>query len=285
MPLFYRDVLGVDVEGIIIRELQAAGFPITTLPPVASPDSDGHGMDVPDWTPLGHEWQTWAGHLPAPLYLQSFEQTSLRLLRDELSVVTPLIYLLWDDFADVPLSLEEVTTDDYLEEISMFAAGIGVYKYHLIHVADENTNRTLVNPPEGTGLARRAHNHGLRVHAFTFRNEYHYMTWDMLHDPLNELRVFTEGGVDAVFTDFSATASRFTDIYYSQSSCSEGSDDDDDDGGDRNAALEHVLSSVASLFLVVLIVVGFRSARRVYQKKDRPRSHNRLDEEELETYS
>jgi glycerophosphoryl diester phosphodiesterase len=78
------------------------------------------------------------------------------------------------------------TTDEGLEEISEYADGIGPWKPYIVSsraialnpdgsVADANgdglvneTDRELLPP---TDLVERAHDHGLLIHTWTFRNE------------------------------------------------------------------------------------------------------------------
>ena len=61
-----------------------------------------------------------------------------------------------------------------------------------------------LGPP--TGLVRDAHQAGLVVHAFTFRNEPRYLAVDYEGNPAAEYRQFFALGVDGVFSDFPATA-------------------------------------------------------------------------------
>ena len=54
---------------------------------------------------------------------------------------------------------------------------------------------------------------GLKLHAYTFRNEFMHMAWTYGDDPHNEYREFVDAGLDGFFTDFPATLrDYFTDV-------------------------------------------------------------------------
>ena len=63
-----------------------------------------------------------------------------------------------------------------------------------------------------------AHNAGLDVHAFTFRNEDEKLLFEYGQDPYNEFEKFLNLGIDGYFTDFPATAKRFLDTASNNSS-------------------------------------------------------------------
>ena len=113
------------------------------------------------------------------------------------------------------------TTDEGLEEISKYADGIGPWKPYIVSsraialnpdgtVADANgdglvneTDRVLLPP---TDLVERAHDHGLLIHTWTFRNEQRRLASDFGGNPVNEYLLFYRLGVDGVFADFPDTA-------------------------------------------------------------------------------
>ena len=73
-------------------------------------------------------------------------------------------------------------------------------------VADANgdglvneTDRVLLLP---TDLVERAHDHGLLIHTWTFRNEQRRLASDFGGNPVNEYLLFYELGVDGLFSDF-----------------------------------------------------------------------------------
>ena len=51
-----------------------------------------------------------------------------------------------------------------------------------------------------------AHEKGIRVHPYTWRNENKYLLFDYELDPYHEYRKFFDLGIDGMFTDFSGTA-------------------------------------------------------------------------------
>jgi glycerophosphoryl diester phosphodiesterase len=180
----------------------------------------------------------------APVFIQSFEQSNLKLLNR----LTPvrLVQLVdandvapdgtityappfdrpydWTVSGDPELQARTFgyfTTDEGLEEISRYADGIGPWKVYIVSsraialnpdgtVADANgdglvdeRDRTLLPP---TDLVERAHDHGLLIHTWTFRNEQRRLASDYAGNPVNEYLLFYRLGVDGVFADFPDTA-------------------------------------------------------------------------------
>jgi glycerophosphoryl diester phosphodiesterase len=180
----------------------------------------------------------------APVFIQSFEQSNLKLLNR----LTPvrLVQLVdandvapdgtityappfdrpydWTVSGDPELQARTFgyfTTDEGLEEISTYADGIGPWKVYIVSsraialnpdgtVADANgdglvdeRDRTLLPP---TDLVERAHDHGLLIHTWTFRNEQRRLASDFAGNPVNEYLLFYRLGVDGVFADFPDTA-------------------------------------------------------------------------------
>ena len=183
-------------------------------------------------------------HRNSPVFIQSFEQSNLKLLNQ----ITPvrLVQLVdandvapdgtityappfdrpydWTVSGDPELESRTFgffTTDEGLEEISTYADGIGPWKPYIVSsraialnpdgtVADANGDG-LVNetdrellPP--TDLVERVHDHGLFIHTWTFRNEQYRLLSDYGGNPVNEYLLFYELGVDGVFSDFADTA-------------------------------------------------------------------------------
>ena len=63
-----------------------------------------------------------------------------------------------------------------------------------------------------------AHDAGMDVHVFTFRNEDEKLLFEYGQDPYNEFEKFLSLGIDGYFTDFPATAKRFLDTASNNSS-------------------------------------------------------------------
>ena len=180
----------------------------------------------------------------APVFIQSFEQSNLKLLNRLTDV--RLVQLVdandvapdgtityappfdrpydWTVSGDPVLQSRTFgffTTDAGLEEISKYADGIGPWKPYIVSsraialnpdgtVADANgdglvneTDRALLPP---TDLVERAHDHGLLIHTWTFRNEQRRLASDFGGNPVNEYLLFYRLGVDGVFADFPDTA-------------------------------------------------------------------------------
>jgi glycerophosphoryl diester phosphodiesterase len=183
-------------------------------------------------------------HRRAPVFIQSFEQSNLKLL-DRLTSVR-LVQLVdandvdpdgtityappfdrpydWTVSGDPELESRLYSffvTDEGLQEISTYADGIGPWKPYIVSsraialnpdgtAADANgdglvneTDRELLPP---TDLVERAHDHGLLIHTWTFRNEQHRLASDYGGNPINEYLLFYGLGVDGVFSDFPDTA-------------------------------------------------------------------------------
>jgi glycerophosphoryl diester phosphodiesterase len=180
----------------------------------------------------------------SPVFIQSFEQSNLKLLNN----LTPVRLVQLVDANDVapdgtityappfdrpydwtvsgnPVLQSRTfgffTTDAGLEEISKYADGIGPWKPYIVSsraialnpdgtVADANgdglvdeRDRTLLPP---TDLVERAHDHGLLIHTWTFRNEQRRLASDFGGNPVNEYLLFYRLGVDGLFADFPDTA-------------------------------------------------------------------------------
>jgi glycerophosphoryl diester phosphodiesterase len=183
-------------------------------------------------------------HRRAPVFIQSFEQSNLKLLNR----LTPvrLVQLVdandvapdgtityappfdrpydWTVSGDPELqgrTFGFFATDDGLEEISTYADGIGPWKPYIVSsraialnpdgtVADANgdglvdeADRALLPP---TDLVERAHDHGLLIHTWTFRNEQRRLASDYAGNPVEEYLLFYRLGVDGLFSDFTDTA-------------------------------------------------------------------------------
>jgi glycerophosphoryl diester phosphodiesterase len=118
----------------------------------------------------------------SPVFIQSFEITSLEKLKKLTSL--SLIYL-----------IDENTTKS-LKEISTIANGIGPNKRLIIPI---NQKGELGDP---TKLIKEAHELGLKVFPYTFRDEAFFLHKDYKGDPEKEYLQFFELGVDGIFSDF-----------------------------------------------------------------------------------
>ncbi|WP_414521341.1 phytase [Umezakia ovalisporum] len=172
---------------------------------------------------------------PSRVFIQSFEVGNLKELSQQTDI--PLIQLL--DAIDVNLDGSLIETQPYdfvlsgdlrtyadlrspagLQEIATYADGIGPWKRMIRSVqgvdlngdnqADDVNGDGVVNDADKTltaptNLVQDAHNAGLLVHPYTFRNEARYLSGNYNNNPTAEYIDFINLGVDGYFTDFPAT--------------------------------------------------------------------------------
>ena len=182
---------------------------------------------------------------PDRIFIQSFEVSNLQELNATLMPAAgldlPLVQLLdaydvADDgsliYQDVnekpydfvvsgdPRNYGDLQTPEGLAEIATYADGIGPWKPMIIstRIVDENGDSQaddlnsdgVINnldrvTTEPSDLVDNAHDAGLLVHAYTFRNESRFLVSDYNGNPELEFRQFIEAGVDGFFTDFPGT--------------------------------------------------------------------------------
>jgi len=190
----------------------------------------------------------------APVFIQSFEQSNLRWLNRRTNV--RLIQLVDANDVNPDGSLDYTApldgpydwtvsgrpelltrtfgffaTEEGLDEVAEYADGIGPWKPYINStaaiatnpdgtVADANgdgvvndTDRKLIEP---TNLVQRAHERGLLVHPYTFRNEPGTLASDYEGNPINEYLHFYELGVDGLFSDFADTAFAARELFWLQ---------------------------------------------------------------------
>jgi glycerophosphoryl diester phosphodiesterase len=181
----------------------------------------------------------------APVFVQSFDPASLKYLRaaglktrsvqliDASNVdyrTGRMIYNSNDAYTFVdgrpyswtvggdPRYFSTMLTPAGLAEIRTYADGIGPWKPMIVPLKVVpfpatnpdgtpyvgKTADATTQPP--TSLIQDAHNAGLFVHAYTFRNEKRYLAADYKGDPRAEYLKFFRLGIDGVFSDFSNTA-------------------------------------------------------------------------------
>ncbi len=134
-------------------------------------------------------------HADGPVFVQSFDPASLRTLRTSLAV--PLIQL-----------LHESPSPAVLSDIAGYARGIGPAKGLIVPRDAEGRSAA------PTDLVAMAHDAGLLVHSYTFRNENRFLPAEMCRGPDDrawgdaeaEYRQFFRLGVDWVFSDHPDTA-------------------------------------------------------------------------------
>lgn len=177
----------------------------------------------------------------APVFVQSFEPSSLREMRskglktrvvqlvdgDDIDLKTGKITYAapydrpydWAKAGDLRLFADMVTPAG-LAEIKTYADGIGVWKPYIVPAKGRvDASGTLMDlngdgkadlrdaatqPP--TSLVADAHTQGLFVHVFTFRNEKRRLALSYQGNPQAEYLQFYRLGADGVFSEFPDTA-------------------------------------------------------------------------------
>ncbi|HEY9650527.1 MAG TPA: glycerophosphodiester phosphodiesterase [Coleofasciculaceae cyanobacterium] len=150
-----------------------------------------------------------------PVFIQSFEVANLNQL-DKMTDL-PLVQLL-DETDKQPYDFivkgdsrtyGDLTTLGELTKIAEYADAIGVYKRLILPVNKDN----YIQP--ATSLIKDAHAVGLKVHAWTFRNEHQYLALDYQGNHQAEYEQFFQLGIDGVFSDFPNVAVAVRDRVYS----------------------------------------------------------------------
>jgi glycerophosphoryl diester phosphodiesterase len=165
----------------------------------------------------------------APVFIQSFEVSNLQYLNTKtqikliqlidaddvkddgsMSLVAP--YRQPYDFAIKKDSrlFSDLLTSEGLDFVKTYADGIGPWKPYLVKTINdkvERTGDTTLNindrKVEGsTGVIEMAHQKGLLVHTWTFRDD---ASGYGFKDPKAEMLYYMNLGIDGIFTDFTAT--------------------------------------------------------------------------------
>jgi len=122
------------------------------------------------------------------MYIQCFEPSTLKRLRKTLGNDVALIQLIAEnEWNESDADYEAMLTDDGLADIAIYANGIGPW---LPHVYDFTSKQS-------TGLTQRAHQFGLLIHPYTFRE-------DVIEQEMEAHTAFSELlflGIDGIFTD------------------------------------------------------------------------------------
>ena len=154
----------------------------------------------------------------AKVFIQSFETGNLKELNRRTRV--PLVQLLSDVGAPYdlvaagdPRTYADLSTPEGLAEIATYADGIGPSKNQIV---PRDADGNLLEP---TSLVDDAHQAGLLVHPYTFRNENNFLPADFRQgnpaspaylratgDAPAEYRLFFRLGVDGLFSDNPDTA-------------------------------------------------------------------------------
>jgi glycerophosphoryl diester phosphodiesterase len=169
----------------------------------------------------------------SPIFVQSFEPASLKLMR-KLGLKTKVVQLIdgagidyktgsitydspdsakpfsWLQAHD-PRTFAAMITPAGLAEIKTYADGIGPWKFYILPAQGRDAAGNAVTALDQasnmapSSLIADAHRAGLFVHPFTFRDEAEYLTKTYNGDPKAEYKAYFALGADGVFTDFSTT--------------------------------------------------------------------------------
>jgi glycerophosphoryl diester phosphodiesterase len=174
-PTYFRSI-GLDLETPLVHQVRAAG------------------LDKPN----------------APIFIQSFELTNLRDLRQRFGVNAPLVFLTSAsgapyDLASTgdPRTYADLTTAAGLRSMAGLVNGVGPDKGQII---PRNLDGMLGRP---TTLVADAHAAGLQVHPYTFRAENTFLPVDFRSGTeataygraIDEQVRFLRTGIDGLFTD------------------------------------------------------------------------------------
>ena len=165
----------------------------------------------------------------APVFIQSFEVANLQYLNTRTNIRLVQLVDADDVNADGSMSLvapyrqpydfvvrgdprlfSDLLTPAGLDFVKTYADGIGPWKPYLVKTVadgvDRSGNGTLtINDRRvdgSTGVIEAAHQRGLVVHAFTFRDD---ASGYGFSDPKLEMQYYMRLGLDGVFTDFPST--------------------------------------------------------------------------------
>lgn len=163
----------------------------------------------------------------APIYLQSFEVSNLKAMRQQLEQLKTLphakIIQLYGGKSAQPadavlaqstLSYADMASPEGLKQVASYAHGVGPSKTYIV----PNTQ-----PATATSFVSDAHAVGLKVHPYTLRPENsflpNYLDCSTIaaekceQGALAEFEIFFKAGVDGVFTDDPALGRKAADAF------------------------------------------------------------------------
>jgi glycerophosphoryl diester phosphodiesterase len=244
----YKVVTFQEIVDLVIAKSREKGRTIAVYPETKNPTYHlGLGLPLEDKLIEIINRAGWNSKT-APIFVQSFEPSSLKYMRSK-GLNTRMVQLIdaddydlktgkltfaapfdrpydWFIAGDTRLFSAMVTLAG-LAEIKTYADGIGPWKPYIVPVkwdlnaagagidknGDGKTDLSDAVSQAPTSLVSDAHKVGLFVHAYTFRNEKRRLTFDMAGDPVNEYLQFFRLGVDGLFADFPDTAIAGRSLY------------------------------------------------------------------------
>ena len=187
------------------------------------------GVNVVEDALLGKLHAAYGNAADAPVFIQSFEVSNLQYLNTKTAIRLIQLVDADDVKADGSMSLvapyrqpydfvvkgdtrqfSDLLTAAGLDFVKTYADGIGPWKPYLVKTVDDGVDRTgdgklTINDRRvdgSTGVIELAHQRGLRVHTWTYRND---ASGYGFADPVAEMQYYMRLGVDGVFTDFPVT--------------------------------------------------------------------------------
>jgi glycerophosphoryl diester phosphodiesterase len=165
----------------------------------------------------------------APVFIQSFEVSNLQYLSHKTNIQLVQLVDADDVNADGSVSLvkpykqpydfvasgdprtfADLLTDEGLTFVKSYADAVGPWKPYLVKTVGDGVDRNndgkiTINDRRvygSTGVVKLAHDKGLLVHTWTFRND---ASGYGFTDPKKEMTYYYDLGVDGLFTDFADT--------------------------------------------------------------------------------
>ncbi len=165
----------------------------------------------------------------APVFIQSFEVSNLQYLSHKTNI--QLVQLVDADDVNAngsvslvkpykqpydfvasrdPRTFADLLTDEGLTFVKSYADAVGPWKPYLVKTVGDGVDRNgdgkiTINDRRvdgSTGVVKLAHDKGLLVHTWTFRND---ASGYGFTDPKQEMTYYYDLGVDGLFTDFADT--------------------------------------------------------------------------------
>lgn len=189
----------------------------------------GFGANVFEDKLLATLHAAYANAASAPVFIQSFEVSNLQYLRTKTGIRLVQLIDADDVKDDGSMSLvapfhkpydfvvkndartfADLLTPAGLDFVKTYANAVGPWKPYLVKTVNDGVERTgdatlTINDRRvdgSTGVIEAAHQRGLLVHTWTFRND---ASGYGFKDPQAEMEYFMRLGVDGLFTDFTAT--------------------------------------------------------------------------------
>ncbi|MDD5114577.1 MAG: glycerophosphodiester phosphodiesterase [Methylobacter sp.] len=180
----------------------------------------------------------------APVFIQSFEVSNLQYLSRKTDIQLVQLLDADDVNADGSISLvapykqpydfvvkgdqrtfADLLTNEGLDFVKSYADAVGPWKPYLVKTVDDGIDRNgdgkiTINDRRvdgSTGVVELAHDKGLLVHTWTFRND---ASGYGFTDPKQEITYYFDLGVDGLFTDFADTGVAGRDVSINASNVS-----------------------------------------------------------------